>query len=114
MNTELDPNIAALFEQQSAPPDSEQFVKAVSIRIARARRRRILAETLIRQIPAIALIVVIPLVVKILQIVATRLEPALSGINPFAAVPATCVLPGIVCFALLLLHTLRLTPHKGV
>jgi hypothetical protein len=108
MNNELDPNIVALFERQSAPPDGERFVNEVSIRIARARRRRVLAESVIRRMPAIALMAMILLVVKILQILAPRLGQALSGIDAFAAVPVASVLPVILFLVTIILYVFRL------
>ena len=108
MNTELDPNIAALFQEQSEPPNGEQFVRAVSDRIIRERRLHLVSEAVLRRMPTIVLMAVIPMIVTILGILADRLKGTFSGMTVFAPNTVAWILPGLLCFALILLYVSRL------
>jgi|WetSurMetagenome_2_1015567.scaffolds.fasta_scaffold67365_3 hypothetical protein len=108
MNTELDPDITALFENQSAPPDDELFVKKVSRRITRARHMRSLAETAMQRISVVVFMIVIPVIINILRILAARLEPALSNVTAFNPVPVAWALPGILSLTFMILYVFRL------
>ena len=113
MNTELDPDITALFESQKALPDDELFVKKISSRIARARRWRSLAETAIQRISTVVLIIVIPVINKILRILAARLEPTLSSVTAFNPVPVAWALLGMISLTLIIRYILRLNWTAG-